>query len=68
MLSVIQYRVSTIDPIDSDFIINEQCMNLSTLYSFSNVRNVMKKSEFMKKIQSTNKKDGTSAQMEAIKL
>lgn len=38
----------TIDPLDSDLIINEQCMHLTSYYRLELVNNVILKSEFKK--------------------
>lgn len=39
------------DPIDSDLIINEQCINLTAIYGLPNVKNILLKSEFMETLR-----------------
>lgn len=41
--AVLQYQLATLDPLDSDLIINEQCVNLSAMYNLARVHKVIQK-------------------------
>ena len=47
----IQLLFVTMDPIDSDLIINEQCINLTAIYGLPNVKNILLKSEFLETLK-----------------
>jgi hypothetical protein len=47
-LGIIQCCFFTMDPTDSNLIIFEQCMNLSSIYSLPQVKDVMHKEQFLK--------------------
>lgn len=51
VVSLLQYNLSTIDPIDSDLIVNEQCLYLSSQHDLPYVTKVMKRSSFEKTIR-----------------
>ena len=37
LFSILQYYLATLDPLDSNLIINEQCINLSAIYNLPKV-------------------------------
>lgn len=47
-LSILQKRYCSMDPLDRDLIINEQCINLMAHFSLKNITDVMIKSDFEK--------------------
>lgn len=50
VVSYLQKRLCSLDPLDCDLIVNEQCLNLTAIYNLPKVKNVMMKSEFLKVI------------------
>ena len=51
VICFLQYFLATFDPIDSDLIINEQCINLSAIHGLPRVKNVILKSEFLENLR-----------------
>jgi hypothetical protein len=43
-IAIAQFMLSTLDPLDSNLIINEQCINLSATYNLPKVTNAIQKS------------------------
>lgn len=46
LMSLLQYNYSTLDPMDSDLIVNEQCVHLSSQHDLPLVTKVMSRSQF----------------------
>ena len=63
IVAYFQKRYCSLDPLDSDLIVNEQCLNLTSIHNMPKVKDVMMKSEFLKVIEKQmDEKSGTSIQ------
>ena len=51
IVSTIQFLWTTMDPLDSNMIINDQSMNLTGLYRLPEFKNVIRKQDFMKLVE-----------------
>mmetsp|Transcript_8226 Transcript_8226/g.13767 ORF Transcript_8226/g.13767 Transcript_8226/m.13767 type:complete len:424 (-) Transcript_8226:38-1309(-) len=60
--SIIQKYFCSMDPLDSNYILNEQCMNLISIYRLPQVKFVMLKSEFFQLVdKNIQKKDASGS-------
>lgn len=47
IMGFLQWRLATLDPLDSGFIINEQCVYLTSEYNLKMIKNIMLKRDFL---------------------